>query len=291
MVEAVADDTQRLVALNEIYLGAAGHQTARYRLGLEGDGGVVEAQARPGCWWGRAPGPTGWLRSLWQERGSAPAAARPTEDRLLWFVREAWPSPATGTSLVAGELLGLGRPPPHRRVRTADRVRGRDGGGRGGADVGADGAGGGVRGAVCGWWGEAGAPGSRGVTVLRPAGCVGTWIAGVAGPRGRPPPTPPPSQPRVHRLRLQGQHPEHRLVDPPQRLALGQPVERLQAERVLAERERPLVVRKRPRSRVEVLRAGVLRAVDDPQVLAAAALDAGLDQPALRRRGPAPRAA
>src|SRR5947199_3350719 len=29
MVEAVADDTQRLVALNEIYLGAAGHQTAR----------------------------------------------------------------------------------------------------------------------------------------------------------------------------------------------------------------------------------------------------------------------
>lgn len=33
MVEAVADDTQRLLALNEIYLGAAGHQTARYRLG------------------------------------------------------------------------------------------------------------------------------------------------------------------------------------------------------------------------------------------------------------------
>ncbi|MEV7390980.1 MULTISPECIES: hypothetical protein [unclassified Streptomyces] len=104
MVEAVADDTQRLVALNEIYLGTAGHQTARYRLGLEDDGGVVEAQASSGVLVGTGTGATGWLRSLWQERGARQALPSPTEDRLLWFVREAWPSPATGTSLVAGEL-------------------------------------------------------------------------------------------------------------------------------------------------------------------------------------------
>lgn len=104
MVEAVADDTQRLVALNEIYLGAAGHQTARYRLGLDGDRGAVEAQASSGVLVGTGTGATGWLRSLWQERDSALALPRPTEDRLLWFVREAWPSPVTGTSLVAGEL-------------------------------------------------------------------------------------------------------------------------------------------------------------------------------------------
>ncbi|MEU6482872.1 hypothetical protein [Streptomyces sp. NPDC046887] len=104
MVEAVADDTQRLLALNEIYLGPPGHQTARYRLGPDGERDQGEAQASSGLLVGTGTGATGWLRSLWLERGSTTPLPAPCDPRLLWFVREAWPSPATGTTRVAGEL-------------------------------------------------------------------------------------------------------------------------------------------------------------------------------------------
>ncbi|MFD6974005.1 hypothetical protein [Streptomyces sp. NPDC059979] len=104
MVEAVADDTQRLLALNEIYLGSPGHQTARYRLGSDGEKGPGEAQASSGVLVGTGTGATGWLRSLWLERGSSAGLPAPCDRRLLWFVREAWPSPTTGTTKVAGEL-------------------------------------------------------------------------------------------------------------------------------------------------------------------------------------------
>ncbi|MFF5447650.1 hypothetical protein [Streptomyces sp. NPDC012888] len=104
MVEAVADDTQRLLALNEIYLGPPGHQTARYRLGPDGEQGPGEPQASSGVIVGTGTGATGWLRSLWLERGSTTRLPAPCDRRLLWFVREAWPSPATGTSRTSGHL-------------------------------------------------------------------------------------------------------------------------------------------------------------------------------------------
>ncbi|MFD5424751.1 hypothetical protein [Streptomyces sp. NPDC127084] len=106
MVEAVADDTQRIVALNEIYLGRPGHQTSRYRLGLRD---AAEPQASSGVLVGTGTGATGWLRSLWLERGSAGPLPGPAERRLIWYVREAWPSPATGTSLVEGTLAAAER--------------------------------------------------------------------------------------------------------------------------------------------------------------------------------------
>ena len=101
MVEAVLDDGLRLLALNEVFVGHQSHQSARYSIRLADRN---ERQSSSGVVVTTGTGATGWGRSIALERHSALAMPAPSERALAFFVREAWPSVATGATLTEGRV-------------------------------------------------------------------------------------------------------------------------------------------------------------------------------------------
>jgi hypothetical protein len=102
MVQAELDDGQRLVALNDVYVGSPGHQSSRWVLTVPQRGS--ERQSCSGLIAGTGTGSTGWSASLASDRSLAQVLPPADSDWIAWFVREAWPSRATGTQLGAGDL-------------------------------------------------------------------------------------------------------------------------------------------------------------------------------------------
>jgi NAD kinase len=107
MVAARLDDGQELVGLNEVYVGHPTHQSSRYTLSTVD--GRRERHSSSGVVVGTGTGATGWLASLAHDRRAAPSMPGPGDAALAWFVREAWPSLATGVTLTEG-TLGPGDP-------------------------------------------------------------------------------------------------------------------------------------------------------------------------------------
>jgi len=99
MVEVRLDDGQRIVALNELFVGQPTHQSARYRIGFRGE---AELQSSSGLIVTTGTGATGWARSIVRERVTQLALPAPSQPALAFFVREAGPSVATETRITDG---------------------------------------------------------------------------------------------------------------------------------------------------------------------------------------------
>ena len=100
MIRAELDDGQVLLALNEIFVGHASHQSARYSLAYAGR---EEMQSSSGLIVASGTGATGWALSIARATGIAVDLA-PEEPAAMFLVREPWPSQATGTGLTGGRL-------------------------------------------------------------------------------------------------------------------------------------------------------------------------------------------
>lgn len=97
LAEAQTSDRQVLRGLNDIFVGVATHQSARYRIAF---GQAEEVQSSSGLIVSTGTGSTGWLKSL---RG-ADAAFDPAADELHFVVREAWPGRGFGASILEGRV-------------------------------------------------------------------------------------------------------------------------------------------------------------------------------------------
>lgn len=111
MGEVALTDGQTLHAVNDFFIGAKTHVSARYNLSIEGKS---ENQSSSGIIVSTGLGSTGWLKSVLTGAasivGTVPRTFLEPERiawdarRLIYTIREPFPSKTTGTTLVYGEV-------------------------------------------------------------------------------------------------------------------------------------------------------------------------------------------
>jgi NAD kinase len=99
MAQVNLDDGQQLFALNELFVGHHSHQSARYTICINEK---AEHQSSSGVIVATGTGATGWARSIHRERHDKVGLPVPEEDKLAFYVREAFPSVSTGTNVTSG---------------------------------------------------------------------------------------------------------------------------------------------------------------------------------------------
>jgi NAD kinase len=100
MVSAHLDNGEKLLALNEIFIGHRSHQSARYEISVHGE---LENHSSSGLIVSSGTGATGWARSMMDSTGVT-FDLPPNSTQLAYFIREPFPSVSTGTNIRYGIL-------------------------------------------------------------------------------------------------------------------------------------------------------------------------------------------
>jgi NAD kinase len=108
--EAKLNDGQRLLAFNDLFIGASSHISARYKISYNNH---TEEHSSSGLIVSTAAGSTGWLSSVFNmaygvarifEKNLKPKRPKFKENELLFAVREPFQSIRTQTGITAGKI-------------------------------------------------------------------------------------------------------------------------------------------------------------------------------------------
>jgi hypothetical protein len=109
-IKASIDVDRAVWGINDVFLGRIDHVSARYEVSFRDR---KERHSSSGIIVSTGVGATGWMRSIAVmaaalARGGSPALARlppAASNELVFVVREPFPSPTTGTSIVTGRIM------------------------------------------------------------------------------------------------------------------------------------------------------------------------------------------
>ena len=111
LAEAVLNDGQRLLAFNDLFIGASSHVSARYKISFDNK---TEEHSSSGIIVSTQAGTTGWLSSIFnmtfginkfiEKNNSKKKVAKLKDNQLMFAVREPFQSKKTQADLSAGIL-------------------------------------------------------------------------------------------------------------------------------------------------------------------------------------------